>query len=89
MQCGFGRVGLQYWAYHTAGVIPDIVTLAKSMGNGVPMGGVVVREDVATIFDSQGMEYFSTCGEMPLIPPPVQRQGLCGAVGFGDCSSER
>lgn len=64
VQCGFGRVGTDFWAYRTAGVVPDMVTLAKSMGNGVPMGGVVVRPDIAAAFDNQGMEYFATCGEL-------------------------
>eukprot|EP00884_Botryococcus_braunii_P010472 jgi/Botrbrau1/19426/Bobra.0338s0052.2 len=62
VQCGFGRVGTDFWAYRTAHVMPDVVTLAKSMGNGVPMGGVVVRPDIAAVFDNQGMEYFATCG---------------------------
>jgi 4-aminobutyrate aminotransferase-like enzyme len=55
-------VGLDFWAYRTCGVVPDMVTLAKSMGNGVPVGGVVARAAVAASFDNQGMEYFSTCG---------------------------
>ena len=41
MQCGFGRHGSYFWAFGDAGVVPDVVTLGKPIGNGFPMGAVV------------------------------------------------
>ena len=41
VQCGFGRAGSHFWAFDVQGVVPDIVTLGKSIGNGFPMGAVV------------------------------------------------
>ena len=41
VQVGFGRVGTHWWAFETQGVVPDIVTLGKPMGNGHPVSGVV------------------------------------------------
>lgn len=41
MQTGFGRLGSHYWGFQTHDIVPDIVTLAKGIGNGFPMGAVV------------------------------------------------
>ena len=41
VQVGFGRVGTHWWAFETQGVVPDIVTLGKPMGNGHPVSAVV------------------------------------------------
>ncbi len=43
VQCGFGRHGAHFWAFGEQGVVPDIVTLGKPIGNGFPMGAVVRR----------------------------------------------
>ena len=43
------------------GVVPDIVTLGKPMGNGFPLAATVVRQDIARAF-ANGMEYFATFG---------------------------
>src|SRR5439155_701656 len=40
VQAGFGRTGTHFWGFETQGVIPDIVTMAKGIGNGVPLGAV-------------------------------------------------
>jgi adenosylmethionine-8-amino-7-oxononanoate aminotransferase len=61
VQCGFGRVGSHFWAFETQGVVPDMVTLGKPIGNGFPMGALVVSPRLAAGF-SNGMEYFNTCG---------------------------
>lgn len=47
IQCGLGRTG-RLFAYETAGVTPDIVTLAKPLAGGLPMGAVLLREDIAS-----------------------------------------
>ena len=41
VQTGFGRTGTHYWGFETQGVIPDIVTMAKGIGNGCPLAAVV------------------------------------------------
>ena len=65
VQVGFGRVGSHFWGFETQGVVPDIVTLGKPIGNGHPMAAVVTTPDVADAFAS-GMEYFNTFGGNPV-----------------------
>lgn len=65
VQVGFGRVGSHWWAFETQGVVPDIVTVGKPIGNGHPMGAVVVRREIAESFQN-GMEYFNTFGGNPV-----------------------
>jgi alanine-glyoxylate transaminase/(R)-3-amino-2-methylpropionate-pyruvate transaminase len=47
VQTGFGRTGSHYWGFETQGVIPDIVTMAKGIGNGVPLAAVVTTPEIA------------------------------------------
>jgi len=65
VQVGFGRVGSHFWAFETQGVVPDIVTLGKPIGNGHPMAVVVTTPEIATAFHN-GMEYFNTFGGNPV-----------------------
>jgi 4-aminobutyrate aminotransferase-like enzyme/Ser/Thr protein kinase RdoA (MazF antagonist) len=65
VQVGFGRVGTHFWGFETQGVVPDIVTMGKPMGNGHPLGGVVTTPEIAASFNT-GMEYFSTFGGNPV-----------------------
>jgi len=65
VQTGLGRVGEKYWAFELAGVIPDIVTIGKPLGNGHPVAAVVTTEAIAEAFDN-GMEYFNTFGGNPV-----------------------
>lgn len=60
VQVGFGRVGSHYFAFETQHVIPDIVTVAKPMGNGHPVGAVVTTPKIAERFASSGIAYFNT-----------------------------
>jgi predicted acetylornithine/succinylornithine family transaminase len=46
VQCGLGRSG-KLFAHQHAGITPDVLTLAKPLGGGIPMGAVVLREDLA------------------------------------------
>jgi len=61
VQVGFGRVGKYFWSFELQGVIPDIVTLGKPIGNGYPLGAVITRREIAEAF-ANGMEYFNTFG---------------------------
>ncbi len=65
VQIGFGRVGSEMWAFETQGVVPDIVTMGKPIGNGHPMAAVVTTPQIAAAF-ANGMEYFSTFGGNPV-----------------------
>lgn len=60
VQVGFGRTGTHYWAFESQNVIPDIVTVAKPMGNGYPVGAVVTTPKIAESFASTGVSYFNT-----------------------------
>lgn len=50
IQCGMGRCGTLF-AYEQYGVTPDIMTLAKALGNGIPIGAMLATADAATGFD--------------------------------------
>ncbi len=65
VQTGFGRVGTHFWAFETQGVVPDIVTMGKPIGNGHPLGAVVTTREIAASF-ANGMEYFNTFGGNPV-----------------------
>ena len=65
VQVGFGRVGDAFWGFELQGVVPDIVTLGKPIGNGHPLGAVVTTQRIAKTFDN-GMEYFNTFGGNPV-----------------------
>ncbi len=65
VQIGFGRVGTHMWAFETQGVVPDIVTMGKPIGNGHPLAAVVTTRAIADAFHN-GMEYFNTFGGNPV-----------------------
>ncbi|MEH7827661.1 aminotransferase class III-fold pyridoxal phosphate-dependent enzyme [Gemmobacter denitrificans] len=65
VQCGFGRVGPEFWGFATQGVIPDIVVLGKPIGNGHPLAAVVTTPELAARF-ANGMEYFNSFGGNPV-----------------------
>jgi len=47
VQTGFGRTGSHYWGFENWGVVPDFVTMAKGIGNGVPLAAVTTRMEIA------------------------------------------
>ncbi|MFL2543498.1 MAG: aminotransferase class III-fold pyridoxal phosphate-dependent enzyme [Alphaproteobacteria bacterium] len=65
VQIGFGRVGSNFWAFEEHGIVPDIVTLGKPMGNGHPIAAVVTTKKIADTFNN-GMEYFNSFGGNPV-----------------------
>src|SRR5207245_11070079 len=65
VQVGFGRVGTHFWGFETQGVVPDIVTMGKPIGNGHPLAAVVTTPEIAASFNN-GMEYFDTFGGNPV-----------------------
>eukprot|EP01038_Epipyxis_sp_PR26KG_P014962 gene14962-20128_t len=62
VQTGFARTGTHFWMFQKHGVIPDIVTVGKPMGNGYPVAAVICRREVAESFAKTGIEYFNTYG---------------------------
>jgi len=65
VQIGFGRMGTHFWGFETQGVVPDIVTMGKPIGNGHPLGAVITTPAIAASF-ANGMEYFNTFGGNPV-----------------------
>src|SRR6185503_10830008 len=82
VQVGFGRVGTHFWGFETQGVVPDIVTMGKPIGNGHPLAAVVTTPEIASAFEN-GMEYFNTFGGNPVscaiglaVLDVIEREGL-------------
>lgn len=65
VQPGFGRTGEHFWGYEADGVVPDIVTMGKPMGNGHPISAMVSRADIVRAFANKA-EYFNTFGGNPV-----------------------
>jgi len=72
VQTGFGRLGHDsMWAF-PCNIVPDIVTVGKPFGNGMPLAAVITSKNIANSFDSMGVEYFNTFGGNP----------VCAAAGL-------
>lgn len=65
VQPGFGRTGTHMWGHQRAGIVPDIVTLGKPMGNGHPVGGVIANSETLNAF-RKAFRYFNTFGGNPV-----------------------
>ena len=65
VQVGYGRTGRWFWSFEQQDVVPDIVTVAKGMGNGQPLGAVITSRAVADAYRSQGY-FFSSAGGSPV-----------------------
>lgn len=73
VQTGFGRLGKCTWAFQYSDednaddeVVPDIVTVGKPFGNGMPLAAVVTTPEIASSFESLGVEYFNTFAGSPV-----------------------
>jgi 4-aminobutyrate aminotransferase-like enzyme len=65
VQVGYGRLGEWFWGFMQQDAVPDVVSIAKSAGNGYPLGAVITSRAVADGFRSQGY-FFSSTGGSPL-----------------------
>jgi 4-aminobutyrate aminotransferase-like enzyme len=65
VQVGVGRMADTFWGFELGGVVPDIVTMGKPLGNGHPLAAVVTSRAIADAFDT-GMKYFTTFGGNPV-----------------------
>ena len=78
VQTGLGRCG-RWFAHQHFDVVPDVVTMAKALGNGVPIGACWARAEVAEVFEPG--DHATTYGGQPL----GHRCGPRRAVGHGGC----
>ncbi len=81
VQTGFGRTGTHFWGFEAQGVMPDIVTLAKGIGNGCPLAAVVTTAKIAQSL--LGKVHFNTFGGNPVVTAMgravlevIEREGL-------------
>jgi alanine-glyoxylate transaminase/(R)-3-amino-2-methylpropionate-pyruvate transaminase len=81
VQTGFGRTGTHFWGFETQGVIPDIVTMAKGIGNGCALAAVVTTPKIAQALASR--IHFNTFGGNPVasaqgraVLEVIEREGL-------------
>jgi 4-aminobutyrate aminotransferase-like enzyme len=65
VQAGFARSGSHFWGFQRHGVVPDIITMGKPMGNGHPLAGLMARADIIDHFGRQ-VRYFNTFGGNPV-----------------------
>ncbi len=65
VQVGYGRLGHYFWGFEQQGVVPDIITIAKGMGNGHPLGAVITTRAIAESLQKEGY-FFSSAGGSPV-----------------------
>ena len=65
VQTGFGRTGSHFWGFEGQGVTPDIVTMAKGIGNGCPLAAVVTTPKIAATLAQR--LHFNTFGGNPVV----------------------
>jgi 4-aminobutyrate aminotransferase-like enzyme len=96
VQSGFGRCGSHFWGHQKQGVVPDIVTMGKPMGNGHPVAGVVTTPDIMARFRTS-FRYFNTFGGNPVscaaamaVLDELQEKDLqANALAIGTMAHER
>lgn len=64
VQTGFGRTGTKFWGFENWGVTPDLVTMAKGIGNGTPLGACVTTPEIAQVMKHR--THFNTFGGNPI-----------------------
>jgi alanine-glyoxylate transaminase/(R)-3-amino-2-methylpropionate-pyruvate transaminase len=81
VQSGFARTGSHFWGFEAHGVVPDIVTMAKGIGNGAPLGAVVTTPEIAKVLTYRN--YFNTFGGNPVctaaglaVLKAIEKEGL-------------
>jgi alanine-glyoxylate transaminase/(R)-3-amino-2-methylpropionate-pyruvate transaminase len=64
VQGGFGRTGEHYWAHQNWDVVPDGITMAKGIGNGIPLGAFTTTEEISKVMKNR--IHFNTFGGNPI-----------------------
>jgi acetylornithine/succinyldiaminopimelate/putrescine aminotransferase len=90
IQTGFGRTG-HWFGFEIAGVAPDVVTLAKAMGNGMPVGACWARTDVAAVFEpgDHGSTYSGTAIATAAVSAVVDEMRRIDAPGLAVAKGAR
>jgi len=70
VQGGFGRTGHHYWSHQNWDVVPDMITMAKGIGNGAPLGAMTTTESISEVLKRR--IHFNTFGGNPI----TMTQGL-------------
>ena len=91
VQVGYGRTGRWFWSFEQQDVVPDIVCVAKAMGNGQPLGAVITTREIADAYRTQGY-FFSSAGGSPVscvvgltVLDLIEKEGLQqNALSVGD-----
>lgn len=65
VQVSYGRLGEHFWGFEQQGFVPDVITVAKAMGNGFPLGAVITTREIAQAFAVEG-SFFSSAGGSPV-----------------------
>ena len=85
VQAGFARSG-RWWGYQTSDFVPDIVSMGKPMGNGLPLAGVVASQELVNTFRAK-TRYFNTFASSPLqaavgqaVIEVIEQEGLVESV---------
>ena len=86
VQAGFCRTG-RWWGYQVTGFVPDLVTMGKPMGNGLPLAAVAASTDLVNAFREE-VRYFNTFASSPLqaavgmaVLDVIENEDLCASVG--------
>ncbi len=64
VQGGFGRTGAHYWSHQNWDVMPDMITMAKGIGNGAPLGAMTTTEEISEVMTHR--VHFNTFGGNPI-----------------------
>jgi 4-aminobutyrate aminotransferase-like enzyme len=88
VQPGFGRTGAHMWGFQRHGLVPDIVTMGKPMGNGQPIAGLLATHEVLSEF-GKNARYFNTyagntvsCAAALAVLQTIEREGLMGNAAW-------
>lgn len=96
VQSGFARCGTHFWAHQKQGVVPDIVSMGKPMGNGHPVAGLVTTAEIMDRFRSS-FRYFNTFGGNPVscaaamavLEEIADKELAANALKIGNLAQER
>ena len=83
IQTGFGRTG-EWFGFQHAGVVPDVVTMAKAMGNGFPVGATWAKHEVAAVFQpgDHGSTYSGTALATAVVSAVIDEMRRIDAPGL-------
>ncbi|MDN4490973.1 aminotransferase [Demequina sp. SYSU T00068] len=65
VQVGYGRLGAHFWGFEQQGLVPDLIAVAKAIGNGHPLGAVITTRAIAEAFAVEG-SFFASAGGSPV-----------------------